>query len=125
MVETYQKMIDRLKMGRIFLKKHILDNEILAKYKKETESNGMTWELVPVGMHSRYVAEKIRKRLKDTSSPSFAASPHISHSRNGIPYYLKPNSHAIFCINRTLRPTCWHKQTHSDPMTSTACPWHH
>ena len=34
MMETYQKMIDRLKMGGIFLKKHILDNEILAKYKK-------------------------------------------------------------------------------------------
>ena len=50
------KMIDRLKMGGIFLKKHILDNEILAKCKKSIETNGMTWELVPVGMHRRNVA---------------------------------------------------------------------
>ena len=56
MVETYQKMIDRLKTGGIFPKKHILDNEILAKYNKSIETNGMTWELVPVGMHRRNVA---------------------------------------------------------------------
>ena len=34
MVETYQKMIDRLKTGGISPKNHILDNEISAKYKK-------------------------------------------------------------------------------------------
>ena len=34
MVETYQKMINRLKTGGIFPKNHILDNEISAKYKK-------------------------------------------------------------------------------------------
>ena len=64
MVETYQKMIDRLKMGRIFLKKHILDNEILAKYKKSIETNGMTWELVPIGMHRRNAEEKTTQTFK-------------------------------------------------------------
>ena len=58
MVDTYQKMIDRLKMGGISPKKHILDNEILAKFKKAIENNCMTWELVQVGMHRRNVAEK-------------------------------------------------------------------
>ena len=34
MIETYQNLIERLKTGGIFPKKHILDNEIPAKYKK-------------------------------------------------------------------------------------------
>ena len=64
MVETYQKMIDQLKTGGIFPKKHILDNEISAKYKKAIETNDMTWELVPVGMHKRNAAEKTTQTFK-------------------------------------------------------------
>ena len=41
MVETNQKMIDRLKTESIFPKKNILDNEISEKYKKAIEKNGM------------------------------------------------------------------------------------
>ena len=44
MIETYQKLIDRLKTGGIFPKKHILDNEISAKYKKAIETNGINEE---------------------------------------------------------------------------------
>ena len=43
MVETYQKVIDGLKTGGILPKKHILDNEISANYKKAIDTNGMTW----------------------------------------------------------------------------------
>ena len=64
MVETYQKMIDRLKTGGSCPKIHILDHEISEKYKKAIEKNGMHWKLVPVGMHRRNVAEKQRKHLK-------------------------------------------------------------
>ena len=58
MVETYQKMIDRLKTGGIFPKIYILDNEISEKYKKAIEINLMQCKLVPVGVHRRNVAEK-------------------------------------------------------------------
>ena len=64
MVETYQKIIDQLKTGGIVQKKHILDNEISAKYKKSIETNGMTWELVPVGMHRRNASEKTTQTFK-------------------------------------------------------------
>ena len=64
MVETHQKMIDRLKTGSICPEKHILDNEISEKYKKAIEKNGMQWELVPVGMHQRNFAEKTTQTFK-------------------------------------------------------------
>ena len=91
MVETYQKMIDRLKTGGIFLEKHILDNEISEKYKKTIEKNGMKWELVPVGTHRRNIPEKQRKRLKGILIQSYAEYPTIYHSTNGIPCYLRPS----------------------------------
>ena len=72
MVETYQKCTNGLKTGGSCPKKHILDNEISVRYKKAIEKNGMHWELVPVGIHQRKVPEKQRKRLKDTSSQSYA-----------------------------------------------------
>ena len=71
MVETYQKMIDRLKTGGICPKKHILDNEISEKYKKAIEKNGMQWELVPVGMHQRKVAEN-KIKLNEISGQFYA-----------------------------------------------------
>ena len=40
MVETYQIMIDRLKTGGSSPKKHILDNEISEKYKKQLRKTG-------------------------------------------------------------------------------------
>ena len=64
MVETYQKMIDRLKTGGIFLEKQIFDNEISATYKKAIETNDMIWELVPGGIHRRNVAEKVTQTFK-------------------------------------------------------------
>ena len=64
MVKTNQKMIDRLKTGGIFPKEHTLDSEISEKYKKAIEKNGMHWELVPVGMHQRNVAEKTTQTFK-------------------------------------------------------------
>ena len=42
------------------------------KYKKAIEKNGMHWELVPVGMHQRNVAEKQHKNLKAISNQSYA-----------------------------------------------------
>ena len=56
MVETYRKLIKRLNDAGIFPKKHILDNEISKGYKEAIKENGMTWVLVPVGMHRRNVA---------------------------------------------------------------------
>ena len=56
MVETYQNLIKRLNDAGILPKNHILDNEISKEYKEAIESNGMTWEVVPVGMHRRNVA---------------------------------------------------------------------
>ena len=57
-------MIDRLKTGGIFPKKHILDNGISAKYKKAIEINGIKWELFPVGMRRRNVAENSTQTFK-------------------------------------------------------------
>ena len=63
MVEAYQKMIDRLKtVGSCLI--FFLDNEIPVKYKKAMEKNGMHWEMVPVGMHRRNVAEKTAQTFK-------------------------------------------------------------
>ena len=58
MVKTYQNLIKRLNDAIISPKKHILDNEISKGYREAIEANGMTWELVPVGMHRRNVAKK-------------------------------------------------------------------
>ena len=65
MVETYQKFIKRLNDAGIFPKKHILDNKIFKGYKETIDENGMTWELVPVGMHRRNVAEKTTQNFKE------------------------------------------------------------
>ena len=65
MVESYQNLIKRLNDSGIFPKKHILDNEISKGYKEAIKANGMTWELVPVGMHRRNVAEKTTQTFKE------------------------------------------------------------
>ena len=70
MVETYQKMIERFKTRGIFLKKHILDNEISEKYKKSIDKNGIKWELIPVGMHRRNVAGKTMQTFKGHFKPT-------------------------------------------------------
>ena len=116
MVETYQKMIDRLKTGGISRK----STSWIMKFRQSTKNQWrpMAWHgnSSRLGCIEEMQQKKLRKRLKDTLSPSFAASPHISHSRNGISCYRKPKSHAISFINRKLRPMCRHKHTHLDPM---------
>ena len=64
MVETYQNFMKRLNDAGIFPKKHILDNKIFKGYKETIDENGMTWELVPVGMHRQNVAEKTAQTFK-------------------------------------------------------------
>ena len=64
MVETYQNLIKRLNDAGIFPKKHILDNKTPKGYKEAIKDNGMTWELLPVGVHQRNVAEKTTQTFK-------------------------------------------------------------
>ena len=64
MVETYQNLIKRVNDAGIFTKKHTLDNETSKVYKEAIEANGMTWELVPIGIHRRNVAEKTTQTFK-------------------------------------------------------------
>ena len=65
MVETYQNLIKRLNSAGIFPKNHILDNETSKGYKEAIEANVMTWELVPIGIHQRNVAEKTTQTFKE------------------------------------------------------------
>ena len=51
MVKTYQNLIKRLNYAGIFPEKHILDDKISKGYKEAIKANGMTWDLVPIGMH--------------------------------------------------------------------------
>ena len=64
MVQTYQNLIKGLNGAGIFPKKHILDNKISKGYKETIEANGVTWELVPVGVHRRNAAEKTTQTFK-------------------------------------------------------------
>ena len=75
MVETHQKMIERLKNGGISPEKHILDNEISEKYKKQLRK----WNKMGAGT-SRY-AQKKRGRKDDTNiQRTFQVHP-LWHSR--------------------------------------------
>ena len=65
MVAKHQNLIKKLDDAGIFPKKNILDNEISKGYKEAIEANGMTWELVPVGMHRRNMAKKKHKLSKE------------------------------------------------------------
>ena len=47
-----------------FKKKKDLDNKISKGYKEAMEAKGMTWEVVPVGMHRRNVAGKTTQTFK-------------------------------------------------------------
>ena len=74
-VQIHQKFIRRLNDAGIFPKKNILDNEIFKRYKEAIGKNVVTWELVPVGMHWRNMAEKQDKLSKDISNLLFVGLP--------------------------------------------------
>ena len=49
MIETYQKIVDRMKEAGLGSKKHYLDNEASADFKHRIKNNGMEYELVASG----------------------------------------------------------------------------
>ena len=57
MIKTYQIIVERMKNAGLSIKKHILDNEISAEYKKAIKENGIKHELVPPGEHRQNLAE--------------------------------------------------------------------
>ena len=63
-METYQKIVDRLKRAGLTMSKHILDNEASAEFKKLIQANGMEYELVPPGDHRRNIAERLIQTAK-------------------------------------------------------------
>jgi hypothetical protein len=51
MITAYQKIVDRMKIARLGLKHHRLDNECSEIFKKCIQKNGMTHKLVPPDCH--------------------------------------------------------------------------
>ena len=56
MMACYQRIGSRMKKAGLTLRKHILDNEASAAYMTLIEENGMVWEFVPPGHHSRKIS---------------------------------------------------------------------
>ena len=65
MVQTYQKLVNRLKLHGISPNIHILDNECLTEFKETILKNGMKYQLVPPHDHRRNIAEKAIQVFKD------------------------------------------------------------
>ena len=57
--------MQRMKKGRLSIKKHILDNKILADFKTAIKDNGAEYELVPPGEHRRNVAKQAIQTWKN------------------------------------------------------------
>ena len=89
MVETYQIMIDRLKTGGSFPKKHILDNEISEKYKNQLRKMECIGNWCRSVFAEETLPKKQHKHLKAISNQSYAGSPTIFHSTNGIHCYRR------------------------------------
>ena len=68
MVETYQIMIDGLKTGGSCQKKHILDNDISEKYKKQLRKTGCVGIWCRLGCTKEMLQEKQHKHLKAISN---------------------------------------------------------
>jgi hypothetical protein len=56
-IQAYQKLIDCMWRAKLGLKKHVLDNEISEKFKKQIAENKMDHKLVPPSNHCILLAE--------------------------------------------------------------------
>ena len=65
MVAAYQKLVDRLKEGRIEPNLHILDNKISAEYKDAISENQMKFQLVSPHNHRCNISKKDIQVFKD------------------------------------------------------------
>jgi hypothetical protein len=57
-IQAYQKLIDCMRRAKLGLKKHVLDNEISKKFKKQIAENKMDHKLVPPSNHRMLLAER-------------------------------------------------------------------
>ena len=65
MIDTYQRIVQRMRAGGLTVKKHILDNEISEGYKEAIKGNDVTHELVPPSDHRRNLAERAIQTAKN------------------------------------------------------------
>jgi hypothetical protein len=65
MINTYQHMVDRMKISRLGLKHHQLDNECSKNFTLCIRRNRMTHELVPPNNHRRNIAEQAIQTFKN------------------------------------------------------------
>ncbi len=65
MINTYQKMVDRMQLAGLGLKHHRLDNGCSENFKKCIRKNNMTHEQVPPGCHRRNMAERAIQTFKN------------------------------------------------------------
>ena len=103
---------------------NILDNLFFKGHKEAIKAKGMTWELVPVGMHQRNVAEKQQKLSKEISNLFFVGLPKTFQLICGIVWYHKQNSCVISSTSLMWRQKCKYRPTHLEHMISIECHWH-
>ncbi len=65
MINTYQKMVDRMKISGLGLKHYRLDNECSENFKKCIQKNEMTHKLVPPNCHQRSMTKRAIQTFKN------------------------------------------------------------
>ncbi len=64
MIQSYKKIINRMRLAGLGLKKHSLDNKALEAFKQCIQEQQMQYKLVPLGNHQHIQAERAIQTFK-------------------------------------------------------------